>query len=237
MHASWILLAASGEIPALILQSTPPAFVPEGKSRIKEIDLSLPEFPHITRSLQESQDAEDEERIVIEACRELGIIGEDVAFLKALREAHIYSSYDDVHALLLGETGAGKEYFARFIHHLSNRSAKPLVTINCSSVPENLVESHFFGHKKGSFTGAISDQSGRFLAAEGGTLFLDEIGELPLSMQAKLLRFLEEGEIEPVGSTKSVKINVRVIAATNRDLKAMILNGKSGSVCIFFHFY
>jgi transcriptional regulator with GAF, ATPase, and Fis domain len=125
----------------------------------------------------------------------------------------------------LGETGAGKEYFARFIHHLSRRSAKPLVTINCSSVPENLVESHFFGHKKGAFTGATSDQPGRFLAADGGTLFLDEIGELPLPMQAKLLRFLEEGEIEPVGSTKSVKVDVRVVAATNRDLKTMILNG------------
>ena len=226
MHASWILLAASGEIPALILQSTPPAFVPEGKSRLKEIDISLPEFPHITKSLPESKgDDEDDEGLMVEACRELGIVGEDTAFLRALREAQIYSSYDDVHALLLGETGSGKEYFARFIHHLSSRSTKPLVTINCSSVPENLVESHFFGHKRGAFTGALTDQPGRFRAADGGTLFLDEIGELPLPMQAKLLRFLEEGEIEPVGATQSVKVDVRVVAATNRDLKTMIANG------------
>lgn len=225
MHASWLLLAASGEIPAVILQSTPPAFVPDGQSRIKEIDFTQPDFPHITKSLPDHSAPEDADQSIAEACRELGIVGEDVAFLKALREAHVYAQYDDVHALLLGETGSGKEYFARFIHYLSSRSARPLVTINCSSIPENLVESHLFGHKKGAFTGASSDQPGRFKAADGSTLFLDELGELPQSIQAKLLRFLEEGEIEPVGSTKAVKVHVRVIAATNRDLKSMVANG------------
>jgi transcriptional regulator with GAF, ATPase, and Fis domain len=226
MHASWILLAASGEIPAVILQSTPPAFVPEGKPRIKEIDISQPEFPHITRSLPEPAESEDADQVIAEACRELGIVGSDDSFLNALREAYIYARYDDVHALLLGETGSGKEYFARFIHHLSKRGSQPLVTINCGSIPENLVESHFFGHKKGSFTGATSDQPGRFKTADGGTVFLDELGELPLPMQAKLLRFLEEGEIEPIGAARPVKVNVRVIAATNRDIKAMVARGE-----------
>jgi len=226
MHASWILLAASGEIPAVILQSTPPAFVPEGKSRIKEIDISQPEFPHITKSLPEPLEDDDADQIIAEARRELGIVGDDDSFLKALREAYIYACYDDVHALLLGETGSGKEYFARFIHHLSKRGSSQLVTINCGSIPENLVESLFFGHKKGSFTGATSDQPGRLKIADGGTVFLDELGELPLPMQAKLLRFLEEGEIEPIGATRPLKVNVRVIAATNRDIKAMVSRGE-----------
>lgn len=225
MHASWILLAASGEIPATILQSTPPEFVPEGKPRVKEIDLTQPDFPHITRPVRETQRKDDEVALLAEACRELGIVGQDPAFLRALREAQVYSQYDDVHVLLLGETGSGKEYFARFIHHLSWRSSRPLVTVNCSSIPENLVESQLFGHKRGAFTGASSDQQGKFKAAEGGVIFLDELGELPLSAQAKLLRVLEEGEIEPVGTHKPVRINVKVIAATNRDLKAMVMEG------------
>jgi transcriptional regulator with PAS, ATPase and Fis domain len=225
MHASWILLAASGEIPATILQSTPPEFVPEGKPRVKEIDLTQPDFPQITRPIREAKSTDDDAAMLAEACRELGIVGQDPAFLRALREAQVYSQYDDVHVLLLGETGSGKEYFARFIHHLSSRGNRPLVTVNCSSIPENLVESQLFGHKRGAFTGASSDQQGKFRAADGGVIFLDELGELPLSAQAKLLRVLEEGEIEPVGTNKPVKINVKVIAATNRDLKAMVLDG------------
>lgn len=225
MHASWILLAASGEIPATILQSTPPEFVPEGKPRVKEIDLTQPDFPQITRPIREAKSDDDETEIISQACRELGIVGQDPAFIRALREAQVYSQYHDVHVLLLGETGSGKEYFARLIHHLSSRGSKPLVTINCSSIPENLVESQLFGHKRGAFTGASSDQQGKFKAADGGIIFLDELGELPLSAQAKLLRVLEEGEIEPVGMNRPVRVDVKVIAATNRDLKEMVSEG------------
>lgn len=226
MHACWLLLAASGEIPATILQSTPPEFVPEGRSLVREIDVHQKDFPTITRPPAAMDDAEDDEATIIAACRELGIVGEDPAFRRALNEAFIYSQYDDFHVLLHGETGSGKEYFAQFIHHLGPRAARPMVTLNCSSIPENLVESQLFGHRKGAFTGATGEHDGKFRAADRGVLFLDEIGELPLPAQAKLLRALDQGEIEPVGSSKPIKVNVRVIAATHRNLREMVRDGK-----------
>lgn len=227
MHASWILLAASGEIPAKILQSSPPQFVPEGKSPVKEIDVTQKDFPHITRPLKDVRESEDDEaQAIIDACREVGIVGEDPAFLKALRQAYIYAQYDDTNVLLLGETGSGKEYLARFIHHCSRRSSRHLVTVNCGSIPENLVESHLFGHRRGAFTGATSNSDGKFKSADGGVIFLDELGELPPTAQAKLLRVLEQGEIEPVGAARPEKVNVKVIAATNRQLRNMVGDGK-----------
>lgn len=120
--------------------------------------------------------------------------------------------------LLLGESGTGKELLARAVHNISSRNDKPLIKVNCSAIPRELIESELFGHKKGSFTGAFGDKVGKFELADGGTLFLDEIGELPLDMQPKLLRFLQEGEIEVVGGTGTKKLDVRVIAATNRNL-------------------
>jgi DNA-binding NtrC family response regulator len=120
--------------------------------------------------------------------------------------------------LVEGETGTGKELVARIIQGSSDRAGKPFITVNCGAIPPNLVESVLFGHKKGAFTGAIADQSGKFAEAHGGTLFLDEVGELPLDTQVKLLRALQEGEIEPVGATRPEKVNVRVISATNRRL-------------------
>lgn len=124
--------------------------------------------------------------------------------------------------LLLGESGTGKELLARAIHNISLRNKKPLIKVNCSAIPRELLESELFGHKKGSFTGATSDKIGKFELADGGTLFLDEIGELPLEMQPKILRFLQEGEIEVVGGTGVKKLDVRIIAATNRNLKEEI---------------
>lgn len=225
MHACWLLLAASGEIPASILQSSPPEFVPEGRSPVREIDIHQKEFPTITRPLDGSEPEGDDEASISDACRDLGIVGDDPAFRKALHEAHIFSQYDDFHLLLLGETGSGKEYFAKFIHHLGPRVGRPMITVNCSSIPENLVESQLFGHKKGSFTGASMDHEGKFKSADRGVLFLDEIGELPLPAQAKLLRVLDQGEIEPVGSNRPVKINVRVIAATHQNIREMVAAG------------
>lgn len=128
--------------------------------------------------------------------------------------------------LIEGETGVGKEMVARIIQGMSDRAGKPFVTVNCGAIPPNLVESVLFGHKKGAFTGAVSDQTGKFAEAHGGTLFLDEVGELPLETQVKLLRALQEGEIEPVGAARPERVNVRVISATNRRLLNLAKSGE-----------
>lgn len=127
--------------------------------------------------------------------------------------------------LILGETGTGKELVAHAIHYNSDRADKPFVKAHCAALPENIIESELFGHVKGAFTGATTDRQGRFQLADGGTLFLDELGEIPMAIQIKLLRVLQEREFEPVGSTKTLKVNVRLIAATNRDLPQMITEG------------
>ncbi len=127
--------------------------------------------------------------------------------------------------LILGETGTGKELLAKAIHSLSDRADFPLVKLNCGALPENLIESELFGHEKGAFTGAFQRKQGRFEIADKGTLFLDEIGELPLSLQTKLLRVLQEGEFERLGGTETLKVDVRIIAATNRLLEEMVEKG------------
>ena len=124
-----------------------------------------------------------------------------------------------------GESGTGKELVARAIHQLSARSSKPFVAINCGGIPENLLESELFGHKRGSFTGAHEDKEGLFVSADGGTLFLDEIGEMPLALQVKLLRVLDNSEVMPVGGTAARKVDVRILSATNRDLSSMANEG------------
>jgi two-component system response regulator PilR (NtrC family) len=125
-----------------------------------------------------------------------------------------------------GESGSGKELVARGIHALSDRKDKPFVALNCGGFPENLLESELFGHKRGSFTGAVDDKEGLFVTADGGTLFLDEIGEMPLSLQVKLLRVLDDPVVMPVGGTTGVRVDVRIISATNRNLEEMAAEGK-----------
>lgn len=152
-------------------------------------------------------------------------IGQSPAFESLLRSAKMVAT-TDVTVLIKGETGTGKEMLATAIQKDSARANKPFITLNCAALPEGLVESELFGHKKGAFTGAIANKQGLFQAADGGTLFLDEINSLPLSIQTKLLRFLEAGECLAVGETKPTTVDVRVIAATNADLNKQISAGE-----------
>ena len=152
------------------------------------------------------------------------IIGKSAPLRQVLKKIEQVAP-TDTSVLIQGETGTGKELLARAIHNLSQRKAHPLVKVNCGAIPAGLVESELFGHEKGAFTGALQRREGRFELADGGTIFLDEVGELPLDVQAKLLRVLQEGEFERVGSSKVTKVNVRLIAATNRDLKEAVKSG------------
>ncbi|UCG33160.1 MAG: sigma-54-dependent Fis family transcriptional regulator, partial [Phycisphaerales bacterium] len=154
-----------------------------------------------------------------------GIIGSSEAMAKLVKRIKQVAR-SKISVLIVGESGTGKDLVARAIHHNSDRSKKPFKVANCAGFHENLLESELFGHVKGSFTGASSDRKGLFEAAHGGTLFLDEIGDMPLAMQAKLLRALEAGEIVPVGSNDARKVDVRVIAATHRDLREMVKEDK-----------
>jgi transcriptional regulator with GAF, ATPase, and Fis domain len=149
------------------------------------------------------------------------IIGSSAALQSALAEAERVASTDST-VLLLGETGTGKELVARAIHDMSHRCDRPLVKLNCSAIPLDLLESELFGHEKGAFTGAVAQKPGRFELADTGTLFLDEIGDLPLALQPKILRVLQEQEFERLGSGHTRRVNVRLIAATHRDLAEMV---------------
>jgi two-component system, NtrC family, response regulator GlrR len=144
---------------------------------------------------------------------------------ETLRQARLVAQ-SEASVFIRGASGTGKELLARAIHRASRRSDKPFVAVNCAAIPENLLESELFGHKKGSFTGAMYDHKGLFPTADGGTLFLDEIGDMPLPLQAKLLRVLQDGEVRPVGATQSVPVDVRIISATHRDIDAQLKAGQ-----------
>ncbi|HKC62215.1 MAG TPA: sigma-54 dependent transcriptional regulator [Pyrinomonadaceae bacterium] len=153
------------------------------------------------------------------------ILGESEAIKRAVAETQRVSQ-TEANVLLLGESGTGKELFARAVHHLSQRRDKPFVAINCAAIPETLIENELFGHERGAFTGAGERRQGKFELASGGTVFLDEIGELPLAVQSKLLRAIEEKTIDRIGGRASIPVDVRVVAATNKDLRAAAESGE-----------
>ncbi len=214
---------------------------PEGAAFQAEATLShyrLNRQGRLTLILRNVEDRLDAERRILTLTREARqlreelesqqsyerIVGSSTAILRALREVeHVASS--DASVLLLGETGTGMELFGRAVHARSKRSMGPLIKLNCGALPHNLIESELFGHEKGAFTGATQRREGRFALADGGTLFLDEVGELPLELQPKLLRVLQEGEFEPVGSSRTQRVDVRIVAATNRNLNEAVKHG------------
>ena len=184
---------------------------------------TLEEAESLRRALELERDYLREE------VRETGsfgeILGRSTALRRVLREVDTVAAAE-TSVLILGESGTGKELVARAIHQRSRRAGKPLVKVNCGSIPRELFESEFFGHVRGSFTGAVRDRIGRFQLADAGTLFLDEVGEIPLDLQAKLLRVLQDGEFERVGDDATRRVNVRVLAATNRDLQREVGEGR-----------
>ncbi|WP_373495930.1 sigma 54-interacting transcriptional regulator [Aquiflexum sp.] len=184
----------------------------------------------LIRDFKELRRAEQRIKILEEDSQRIGniasdsILGECPAIQKIKDDIQQVAKSNST-VLLLGESGTGKEVFAKEIHHQSTRKDKPLIIVNCAAIPANLIESEFFGHEKGAFTGALQRREGRFSLADGGTIFLDELGELPLDLQPKLLRVLQEGEFETLGGNRTIKVDVRVIAATNRDLQSMVKEG------------
>lgn len=221
MHACWVLLTSSGEVPAKILHIRPPRFVTKDQPMVSEVDLTGAEFPVVRSRIGTVEVAETPALDVAAVLSELGLVADHPRMIKALEVAAALAP-SAVPILISGATGTGKELLARFVHRLSGRPSEAFVPLNCASIPKELAESILFGHKKGSFTGALTDQTGKFEQADGGTLFLDELGELPLAAQAKLLRVLQDGMVEPIGARKARKVSVRVIAATNQNLAKAI---------------
>ncbi|MCK6586712.1 MAG: sigma 54-interacting transcriptional regulator [Polyangiaceae bacterium] len=199
--------------------------------RFLERDLDfLGALAHITAAAVEN--AERYQRavtaaLVLRAESPLGeLIGDSPSMRLLKSEIQKYAAAPTAPVLIRGESGTGKELVARTLHALSPRAGMPLVTLNCAAMPETMVESELFGHVRGAFTGAFSDKRGKFVLADGGTLFLDEIGDLSLSAQAKVLRAVQQGEVQPVGSEKTLRVNVRILAATHKDLAAEVAAGR-----------
>jgi DNA-binding NtrC family response regulator len=221
MHACWVLLTTSGEFPARILHIRPPRFVTADRDLVTEIDLTRAEFP-VVRVRDAPVEAPDTPAPDVRtALAELGLVADHPKMVAALEQAAALAD-SSVPILILGATGTGKELLAKFVHRLSGRPNDNFVALNCASIPKDLAESILFGHKKGSFTGALADQIGKFELADKGTLFLDELGELPLAAQAKLLRVLQDGLVESIGAKKPRKVDVRIVAATNQNLAKAI---------------
>nr|WP_240795319.1 sigma 54-interacting transcriptional regulator [Pseudomonas psychrotolerans] len=190
--------------------------ITERRSMETQLTSALEELQQLKQRLEE-QNAYLQEEIHIEhSYRE--IVGQSEPILKIIKQIDVVAP-TDASVLIHGESGTGKELIARAIHQASRRCAQPLIRVNCAAIPAELFESEFFGHIRGAFTGAVRDRVGRFELADGGTLFLDEIGEIPLDLQSKLLRVLQEGQFERVGEERTRRVDVRIVAATNRNLR------------------
>jgi DNA-binding NtrC family response regulator len=226
MHAAWLLLVASGELPARILNSRPPKFVKNDAPAVFEIDVYSSPFPAVRSYVApEEEHAEDQASALAAAVKEIGIVGEHHAFRKMLQRAAIVAP-TKYPVLIIGETGTGKDLLARLIHRLSGRDHDRFVPVNCAAIPNDLVESTLFGHRKGAFTSAQANQTGKFDAAHGGTLFLDELCELSVELQPKMLRVLQDGIVDPVGAPTGHKVDVRLIAATNANIQTALKEGE-----------
>jgi len=229
MQTIWFILAQSGLFDATLLQGVPPRFA-KGEYQVKEVNLSLESFPQIispdaTRReldiIHSQWDALKAERdSLVKDYQFEGIIGKSDALLSVLEKASLVAE-SDVPVLIQAETGTGKELLAKGIHYKSFRKDKPFIARNCAAIPETLVESELFGHEKGAFTGADRQRKGIFELADGGTIFLDEVGDMPLLIQAKLLRVIQEKKFPRVGGEKEIEVDIRIIAATHENLKEL----------------
>lgn len=179
----------------------------------------------IEKAIEKKSWAIEKQNLLFEISEKYEMIGNSRPMQQVLNKINMVAP-TDAKVLILGETGTGKELVAQALHRKSKRNGKKIIPVNCASIPETLLESELFGHKKGSFTGALTDKIGKFQMADGGTIFLDEIGDLPLSLQAKLLRVLEDNEIEIIDENHPLKVDIRVLAATNKNLEEMIKNGE-----------
>lgn len=225
MHACWLLLAASGEINAGIFHIREETHSDGNQLLITEINPRAGFFPAIRHRLTLEEALPDVTPEEMEkALHASGITGKDPALKKALGDA-AQAAKHDVAVLVTGESGTGKELISRFIHAVSNRRDKAFLPVNCASVSSHLMESEFFGYVKGAFTGALNNKPGYCDTAHGGVLFLDEIGDMPMEMQAKLLRTLNDKTYTPVGDVKPKRADFRIIAATNKDLEAAVQAG------------
>ncbi len=187
------------------------------------LEKALQEITHLQEQLRNENQSLKEQ--ISHIASENDMLGSSSKMKNVISQIHKVAPTEAT-VLITGDTGTGKELVAREIHRCSQRAGRPLVVVNCAALPANLIESELFGHEKGAFTGALNRKTGKFEVASGGTIFLDEIGEMPLELQSKLLRVLQENQLERIGSNKLIDIDVRVIAATNRDLKKQTIDGK-----------
>ncbi|MBU3069046.1 sigma-54 dependent transcriptional regulator [Aestuariicella sp. G3-2] len=226
------MIKVAGDVPVLIMTSYASLRSAVDSMRLGAVDYIAKPFDHdemliaVKRVIGKATDAARQKKVSKTSSHQIpGMIGSSQVMKNLYNRIHKVAPTPAT-VLVHGETGTGKELVARAIHSESPRAGKPMISVNCAAIPETLIESELFGHEKGAFTGAASKSEGLVAAADGGTLFLDEIGELPLEAQARLLRVLQEGEVRPIGSTESHKVDVRLVAATHRDLRKLSREGK-----------